>query len=440
MYDLKYTNDDNSYELMELAKVFLPRENIRLIRDKKTDIKDNREAEKRRIFEDLAGLTAYRPPWGILTGVRPVKLTLELIKKEGLEKTAEILENEYLLADEKISLLLEIADFQRRVLRENHKEAALYIGIPFCPTRCLYCSFPAVKARGDIIEKYLEALFKEIHYVAKAMKERGLKGESLYIGGGTPTVLNEGQLESLLNLLTESFQGEELKEFSLEAGRPDTISKSKLRLMSDYGVSRISINPQTMKDESLILIGRDHSPKEIIRAFEEARNYNFSINMDLIAGLPGEDEEDFIRSADIISKMRPENITIHSLATKKGSRLMEEDRDYHYKKRKVSEKMLLAGKTILGERAYKPYYLYRQKNMAGALENIGYCLEGHHSIYNIRIMDEHQSIIALGAGAVSKVYYPKENRHERIANVSNPVIYIERIEEMIDRKKKDLFF
>jgi oxygen-independent coproporphyrinogen-3 oxidase len=314
----------------------------------------------------------------------------------------------------------------------------IYVGIPFCPTRCLYCSFASYQVGEDEINKYFDVLQEEISHCGKRMNDCSLTSESCYIGGGTPTTLAPGQLEELLLLIKDNFPG--IKELTVEAGRPDTITKDKLDVLSDMGVDRISINPQSMKAETLERIGRSHTPQDIVDAFELANGYEFdSVNCDIIAGLPGEKVHDLENTLDAVIGLGADNITVHTLSVKRGSRLHEADKEYHYKASDIVKEMLELADAKLCDNGYKPYYLYRQKHMAGAMENTGYCRDDKACLYNVRVMDEHQSTLALGAGGISKKYYPDINRLVRVPNVSNYVDYIERIDEMIDRKEKEFF-
>lgn len=396
---------------------------------------------KRELYLSLSEYIENVPDWGILTGVRPVKLAGELTESIGRESADAVLEKEYLISKSKRKLILDIYDYQTRTFgKANVRSASLYIGIPFCPTRCSYCAFASNQEEYSEIERYLEALNLEIDFVSKEMHEKNIVPESLYIGGGTPTVLSAKDLDSLMKHISKGFNLSELKEYTVEAGRPDTIDKEKLTVIKNNGAERISINPQSMNEKTMAEIGRAHSPDDIDRAFEEAREIGFKfINMDLIAGLPGESERDFVNSLIHVLNMHPENITVHSLAVKRASRLKEEDPEFFRSRSNQVRTMVKLAFDNLVSREYKPYYLYRQKHMAGACENIGYTLKGCEGLYNIRIMDEHQTNIALGAGGISKVYYPKENRLERVANVTNYREYISRIDEMIDRKKEGIF-
>ncbi|MEL7657384.1 MAG: coproporphyrinogen dehydrogenase HemZ [Bacillota bacterium] len=322
----------------------------------------------------------------------------------------------------------------------SNQSVGLYIGIPFCSTRCVYCSFPSNQGKEDSIQAYLTALHQEISFVAEKTKLKGWYPETIYVGGGTPTTLSAEQLDELLLHVTKEFNLEHLKEFTVEAGRPDTITEEKLKVIKKYDVQRISINPQSMNIPTLEQIGRAHRPEDIVEAFRLARKIGIPmINTDVIAGLPEEDEGDFAHTLDEVLKLEPENITVHTLALKRASKLKEIDSDYHYKQGKRVRAMLDTAKRMLDQSGYEPYYLYRQKQMTGNFENVGYAKGNTAGIYNIRIMEEAQTIIALGAGGISKVYYPEENRLERVANVSNYEIYIDRLDEMLQRKADNIF-
>jgi len=442
------TNNINQYE--ELVKLFLTNDEFKIITEESSDdeitktfvFDGDKNRIKRDIYKYLSDETGEFPKWGILTGIRPVKLAGELYDKmQDREAVQKYLNTEYLMSDEKAELILDMYEYQQKELGKPPIDSAgIYIGIPFCPTRCLYCSFTSNPYKNDKAEAYLDALFKEISYVGHGMKETGIIAESIYIGGGTPTSLNADQLNRLLLHIKDSFDLSYVREFTVEAGRPDTITGEKLQVLLDHGVERISVNPQTMHDETLVTIGRAHTVQQTRDAFELADEYNIPvINADLIAGLPDESAEDFIETLNEVLNYGPENITLHTLAVKRSSRLKELDENFHKRQPLVTETMLTDAKNILTKAGYKPYYLYRQKNIAGSTENIGYCKDDTLSLYNVRIMEEAQSIIALGAGGITKVYYPEENRLERIPNVSNYEIYIERIDEMLERKEKNLF-
>ena len=402
---------------------------------------ESKDAIKREIFHKLSTSTGLRPEWGILTGIRPVKLCGELIDAHGLDEARRVLKNEYLIDDSKIDMIVKMYDYQIASFgKVKENSVGMYIGIPFCPTRCLYCSFISSQAENEKLEAYVDTLIEEIKEIGLRLDNSKFHIESLYIGGGTPTTLNENQLNRLLDAINKYLDIHSIKEYTIEAGRPDTINLEKLKIIKAHGCERISINPQSMKPETLVTIGRSHTPLEIEKAFELAHSLDFnSINADLIAGLPGEELSDFDASLEKIIGLGADNITIHSLAVKRASRLKDEDPVFHYKQSNITNSMTAKGFETLCNRGFEPYYLYRQKHMAGAGENIGYCKPEKAGLYNIRIMDEHQSILALGAGAISKRFYPEENRLERIPNVSNVGHYINRLDEMIERKDKMFF-
>lgn len=418
--------------------------------DRSKKEKENKNQIKRYLFHELQHHTGETPDWGILTGVRPVKLAGELLQRESSagepgrnteSAVREILIQDYFLKPEKADLLLSIAAYQNKILKPSPQEAVgLYIGIPFCPTRCVYCSFPSNQAKTAEIEKYLDALHREIAFVSEQMTQIGWYPESVYIGGGTPTSLTAEQLDELLHHVTKAFDFRQIREFTVEAGRPDTITAEKLAVIRKSGAQRISINPQSMNLLTLERIGRAHRPGDIVEAFRLAREAGIPmINTDVIAGLPEEEEEDFARTLEQILALAPENITVHTLALKRASRLKEIDSEYNYKQGKRVRRMLDCARKMLDEAGYKPYYLYRQKQMTGNFENVGYAKGDTAGIYNIRIMEEAQTIVALGAGGISKAYYPDENRLERIPNVTNYEIYVDRLDEMLRRKREGLF-
>ena len=473
MFDIRITGTDKLNPYEELIKVFLQPSEYRLNADAKAgpeadpkaggpqESQDPAEepavlleycydgdadAVKRQIYRDLEKHTGKSPKWGILTGIRPVKLTWELTfgqrKAESREEGTEaVLRDRYLVHPAKRQLATEIMDYQRQTAGDpGRKSLSVYLGIPFCPTRCLYCSFTSNQVGEEEIARYLQALGKEIEYAGAAAAEDGFRIESVYFGGGTPTTLDAGQLDWLLGLVEGHFDLSSCREFTVEAGRPDTITEDKLSVLRKRGVDRISINPQSMKQETLDLIGRRHTVEETEEAFRIAKAAGFQcINTDLIAGLPGEDFPDFAESLDRVIGLGADNITLHTLAVKRASRLKEMDENFNYKEELLREEMLAHASERLRREGFRPYYLYRQKHTSGSTENIGYCREDKISVYNIRIMEERQSILALGAGGISKIFFPAENRLERVANVSNYEIYIERIDEMIARKRNKFF-
>ena len=455
MYKIDANRAERPYDLKELVRMFLPPSEYQVREEGEDwevapedilitlpDTVIQKDDCKRWIWNELAKYTGKEPDWGILTGVRPVKLFGELVQKTGTPQKAEAaLREQYYLKPEKIRLLKETWQVQQETMGDaDPRKVAIYIGIPFCPTRCLYCSFTSNQGKPEAIARYLEALKKEIAFAGEETSRCGLIVESVYIGGGTPTTLTAEQLTELLEHTKASFDLSQCREFTVESGRPDTITEEKLSAILQSGAERISINPQTMKQETLDRIGRYHTPEEIREAFRMADRVQMPIvNADLIAGLPGEEPEDFVNSLKEIIELKPENITVHTLAVKRASRLIEQEKDYSYHQGNKVKVMLDAGSRMLAEAGYRPYYLYRQKQMTGNFENVGYALPGKENLYNMKIMEENQTIIALGAGGISKVWYPAENRLERVPNVSNYEIYIERLEEMMDRKRKGIF-
>ena len=402
-----------------------------------------KDAIKQAVYHALSKVNPVNLPWGTLTGVRPTKLFMELMEQgHTKEEIFEVMQKRYLVSDEKAELGYEIVKKEYELLHkiDYRHSYSIYIGIPFCPTTCLYCSFTsyALKEYSTYVEKYLEALFKEIDYVSTCLPDKKLA--TIYIGGGTPTTLNARQLEALLKKVKESFDFTHVAEYTVEAGRPDSITKEKLALLKEYGVTRISINPQTMKDETLKVIGRNHSVEDVRRVFLQAREAGHNnINMDLIVGLPNETEEDVQRTLEEVMELGPDSITVHSLVLKRAAILNMQREHYGEFTFGDVDKMIELGYEFAEHAGMKPYYMYRQKNATGSKnssrENVGYALEGKEGIYNILIMEEKHSILALGAGASSKFVFPDTGRIQRIENVKNVNEYVERIEEMIMRKK-----
>jgi coproporphyrinogen dehydrogenase HemZ len=457
LYKIYFNRVKQVYELGELVRMFLPPSEFSILEEdplgqpleeegdiviRLPDSITTRDDGKRYLYDQLKKYTGRSLEWGTLTGVRPVKLVGDLLAAGNTpEQVLECLEEQYYLSREKAELLMSIRKTQLPYLNTEAAGAiGVYIGIPFCPTRCIYCSFTSNQVSYEKVLPYLDALEQEIRFAGEAVTKQGWYPESVYIGGGTPTTLKDQDMEKLLKTVRTSFDFERVKEFTVEAGRPDTITESKLAVLKENGVDRICINPQSMNQETLDRIGRLHRSEDVAEAFRTAQKIGFKvINADLIAGLPGEEPEDFLYSLKSIIDLKPDNITVHTLAVKRASRLKEIDEHYSYRQGEKVRLMLNSGQQILRDAGYVPYYLYRQKQMAGNLENVGYCFPGKESLYNIRIMEENQTILALGAGGISKVWYPDENRLERIPNVSNYEIYIERIEEMIQRKKDGIF-
>jgi len=386
------------------------------------------------MYGALKKATGYACPWGELTGMKPTKLITELLEKKYTEpEIYRHMRSEYDVNDAKTRLCFEAARRGMK-LTDGGRAASLYIGVPFCATRCLYCSFTSYEITRFDAGAYLGALSKEIMAVRPFFDKN--KIDAIYVGGGTPTALSENDFQTLLNLITENFDTAGAREFTVEAGRPDTLSREKLRAMKTCGVTRISVNPQTADDGTLNLIGRGHTASDVAESFELARAEGFTnINADLIMGLPGETERHARVTMEFVRRLAPEGVTVHTLAIKRASRFKEEFYSHGLPDRDETERMLGVARERCGEMGLAPYYMYRQKNSTGNFENVGYCADGHECVYNVQIIAEKQTIVALGAGGVTKVYYRPENRIERVFNVKDPGIYISRIDEMIERKK-----
>ena len=394
---------------------------------------------QRIVYGCLSHLTGKELPWGTLTGVRPTKIAFERLEQQVPKLEIEsFMREEYLCSSEKIEICLKVAEREVKLLQEmDYKNGySVYIGIPFCPSTCVYCSFTSysLEKYGGLVEQYLLALFKEITYAATCYKDKKLS--TLYLGGGTPTTLSAGQLERLLSHIDNSFDLTHVMEYTVEAGRPDSINADKLNVLKAHGVTRISINPQSMKQRTLDIIGRKHSVEQVIEAFHMARELGHdNINMDIIVGLPGEIKEDVAYTLEEIDKLKPDSLTVHTLAIKRAARLNLEKAHYLDMAPTDNVNMLQLTADYAKSAGYLPYYLYRQKNMADNLENIGYAKYGKEGLYNILIMEEKQTILALGAGALSKFIFYEENRLERVENVKSLKDYVERIDEMIQRKR-----
>ena len=403
--------------------------------------KQNKDVLKYGLYQVLVKLTGRTLPWGNLTGIRPAKLAMGMIESgmTNVEAAKEMRER-YLVSPQKTSLAITIANREREILKNIDYENgySLYIGIPFCPSICLYCSFSSypLKLWQDKVDVYLDALCKEIREVSSMMKATGRKLDTIYFGGGTPTTLNPGQLWRVLHAVEESFSFEGLSEFTIEAGRPDSITEEKLKVIREFPVTRISVNPQTMNQDTLDIIGRRHTVEETKNAFLVARKLGYNnINMDLIVGLPGEDISMVENTLSQVKELAPDSLTVHSLAVKRAARLnIFKDKYQEMTFENNQEIMDLTMRTAY-EMGMGPYYLYRQKKMKGNFENVGYAKVDKAGIYNILIMEEKQPIIALGAGGSSKLVFDGGKRIERVENVKDVKNYMERIDEMIERKR-----
>ena len=398
-----------------------------------------RNVLKTLLYRMLSDRTGKQLPWGDLTGIRPTKIPMDLLDLGWTNpQIAKHMREKYFVSPSRSALAITIANRERALLEKvDYKNGySLYVGIPFCPSICLYCSFSSspLSLYKDRVNDYLQALFAEIEACAHLMDP--LQLNTVYIGGGTPTTLTPPQMDALLSKLEECFPISKVHEFTVEAGRPDTITREILEVLRNHGIDRISINPQTMNQKTLDLIGRHHTVEQIVDAFHLAREMGFSnINMDLIVGLPGEGPEEVERTMEQLALLGPDSITVHSLALKRAARLNLMKDIYQEISFVNSETVMKMTLQKCEEAGLFPYYLYRQKNMAGNFENVGYAAPGKEGLYNVLIMEEVQNILALGPGASTKVL-GDNGRIDRIENVKDISNYIERIDEMIARKQK----
>lgn len=469
--NLYVKNHNFHFELENLTRLFFPNEKITVIRDfsepqppyiytevsdkitisvnigsfnksetavKKLTDDDNELVSAQLLYKLLCDFTGLTQPWGILTGVRPVKLLRRLAEESSEEQAVKKFENDFFVSNEKIALSRETEHNERKILELSRPESfSLYVGIPFCPSRCSYCSFvmASIERAEKLIEPYTKLLCEEIKRTAEIANKLGLRLETVYFGGGTPTTLSAEQLDTVLGTVNKSFDMSTCREFTVEAGRPDTIDSAKLFALKENKVDRISINPQTTNDEVLKTIGRKHTAKQFFDAFELARKCGFdNINTDLIAGLPTDTPESFKNSLDSIVRLNAECITVHTLCMKRASRLTTEGVTLDLKQARDAREMLAYTQNILGQNEYIPYYMYRQSRMVGNLENVGWSKKGFESLYNVYVMDETHTILACGSGGVTKLKRNNPDYLERIFNFKYPYEYIDRFDELIQRK------
>lgn len=469
--NLYVKNHNFHFELENLARLFFPNEKITVIRDfsepqspyiytevsdkitisvnigsfnksetavKKLTDDDNELVSAQLLYKLLCDFTGLTQPWGILTGVRPVKLLRRLAKESSEEQAVKKFEKDFFVSNEKIALSRETEHNERKILELSKPESfSLYVGIPFCPSRCSYCSFvmASIERAEKLIEPYTKLLCEEIKQTAEIACKLGLRLETVYFGGGTPTTLSAEQLDTVLRTVNKSFDMSTCREFTVEAGRPDTIDIAKLFALKENKVDRISINPQTVNDEVLKTIGRKHTAQQFFDAFELARKCGFdNINTDLIAGLPTDTPESFKNSLDSIVRLNAECITVHTLCMKRASRLTTEGVTLDLQQARDAREMLAYTQNILGQNEYIPYYMYRQSRMVGNLENVGWSKRGFESLYNVYVMDETHTILACGSGGVTKLKRNNPDYLERIFNFKYPYEYIDRFDELIQRK------
>ena len=396
---------------------------------------------KKSVFFACKKLSDMPTPWGISTGIRPAKTARMMLGENyGESEILNYMQEEFFITPKKALLSLDVAKQEYELLKDREKNGvSLYVGIPFCPTRCAYCSFisQAVAHNQKFVKPYVNALLKEIEETAKMADSLNFKAETVYFGGGTPTTLSPEELEILINKVKECFDITALREFTVEAGRPDTFSEEMLDVLAECGVNRISINPQTMNQKTLDKIGRKHTVEQTVKAFEMARKYDcFSINADLIAGLPDETLEDFVHTVKEVCSLNPHAVTVHTMYLKRAARLISDFEKLRFAS--DMDSMVQSSYDFLTGNGYNPYYLYKQKNTLGNLENVGFSKAGHESLYNIYIMEEIQTILAMGGGASTKMV--KGDRIERVFNPKEAVDYINRIDEIIEKKKTALEF
>lgn len=469
--NLYVKNHNFHFELENLTRLFFPNEKITVIRDfsepqppyiytevsdkitisvnigsfntsetavKKLTDDDNELVSAQLLYKLLCDFTGLTQPWGILTGVRPVKLLRRLAEESSEEQAVKKFEKDFFVSNEKIALSRETEHNERNILELSKPESfSLYVGIPFCPSRCSYCSFvmASIERAEKLIEPYTKLLCEEIKRTAEIANKLGLRLETVYFGGGTPTTLSAEQLDTVLGTVNKSFDMSTCREFTVEAGRPDTIDFAKLFALKENKVDRISINPQTVNDEVLKTIGRKHTAQQFFDAFELARKCGFdNINTDLIAGLPTDTPESFKNSLDSIVRLNAECITVHTLCMKRASRLTTEGVTLDLQQARDAREMLAYTQNILGQNEYIPYYMYRQSRMVGNLENVGWSKRGFESLYNVYVMDETHTILACGSGGVTKLKRNNPDYLERIFNFKYPYEYIDRFDELIQRK------
>jgi oxygen-independent coproporphyrinogen-3 oxidase len=385
--------------------------------------------------------TGLEQPWGTLTGVRPTKLMHKLLSEHSREYAAKQLRQDQFVSEDKIKLLTDIVDTQLEVLPDLYhldREVSIYIGIPFCPTKCAYCTFPAYDIRGSSgsVDEFLKGLHYEIRELGHWLRANDLKITTIYWGGGTPTSIEAEAMDALFVTQHEAFPGmDRVREITVEAGRPDTITLEKLRVLKKWNVDRISINPQSFTQQTLDTIGRHHTVKETVEKFMLSREMGMdNINMDLIIGLPDEGVKEFAHTLEQVERLLPESLTVHTLAFKRASKMTQNRENYNVAERDEIGEMMAMASEWMEHNGYRPYYMYRQKNILGNLENVGYSLRGKESLYNIVMMEERQSIIGLGCGAVSKIVYPDGTRIERFPNPKEPTAYNQNYKQYTEKK------
>lgn len=464
---IKNINHDYGYHTQKIATMFFPLEKLRqdgedsviitTIKDgnklsanvvaysrkiEKSIVIDECDDERQRLsvllYDTLSELMGFTLPWGILYGVRPARLMHATVESIGVEKTREKFLSDK-VEENKIQLALDVMNSENKIIALSKPNSfSLYVSIPFCPSRCSYCSFVSHSIEGakDLIEPYVDLLCKELVETGKVARKLNLHLETVYFGGGTPTTLSPQQLDKILKTVEDNFDLEDVLEYTVEAGRPDTVTEEKLQTLYSHNVSRISINPQTFNDKVLEHIGRKHNSKQTIDAFNLARKVGFNnINMDFIAGLNTDTPESFFSSINTAIEFNPESITVHNLSLKSGAYLCTESEFFDLSKRAGVKSMIDYSYDTLTKNGYLPYYMYRQSKSLGNFENVGYAKKGLECKYNVFMMDETHTVLAVGAGAVTKLVDPNTMHIERIYNYKYPYEYINGFDEMLSRKQ-----
>ncbi len=471
-------NNSYNYELEKLCRIFLPYERITVTDnseqfDGKTELKmeetetllsaslnlygqgaefedtvpnDDPDYDKEcervlalQLYKCFTKITGYISEWGILTGIRPAKLYSHFVRETSKKEATEIFRTKFAVSEEKVSLCEETEKGERKIIELSGKKSfSLYVSIPFCPTRCSYCSFVShsVEKSHALIPQYLDKLIDELSYTSKLIEKYDLKLETIYIGGGTPTTLTAEQMDRLMKAINTYFKTDDILEYTVEAGRPDTITQEKLEVIKKNGATRVSINPQTMSDEILKKIGRKHTVAQTVEAFNLARQIGFSnINMDLIAGLPDDTPQNFKKTVDAVIALQPDSVTVHSLSLKRAATLNRVGELPEFEDGKKAAEMVRYARKTLTENGILPYYMYRQSKTLGNLENVGYAKRGKEGFYNVYIMDETHTILACGASAVTKLRDIDSTYIKRIFNYKYPYEYVNNFEEIISRKE-----
>ena len=464
---IKNINHDASYHTEKIAVMFFPLEKLKFdgddnvvietrkennllsvrvkaysrLLEKTYELKENDDVTHSLsilLYDTLSELTGYTLPWGILYGVRPARLMHSTVEKIGVDNAVKKFLSDK-VEQKKIDLALSVMERENNIIALSRDNSfSLYVSIPFCPSRCSYCSFVShsIANAKDLIAPYVELLCKELVHIGKIANDLGLRLESIYFGGGTPTTLSAEQLDILLSTIEGNFDLSTLREYTVEAGRPDTVTEAKLNALMSHNVSRISINPQTFNDDVLNAIGRRHTSAQTIDAYELARKVGFdNINMDFIAGLNTDTPESFKQSIDTAVSLAPESITVHNLALKSAAFLCIENEFFDLTERSNASKMVDYSYKAMIENGYNPYYMYRQSKSLGNLENVGYAKDGFDCLYNVFMMDETHTVLAAGAGAVTKLKNPQTAHIERIYNYKYPYEYLNNFDEVLSRKK-----